>query len=131
MPKAKPVKQTRKIPKRVSASSAARNGAPARRGRPPRGSGSSQSLQASSLAQAQDALGSIKSKAGLDLTEKVKDLLRLAKEQGQLTYDDVNDALPDDIVTPGDLDKVLSKLRNLEIEIVDPAEVDRARQPEA
>ncbi|MEY2428693.1 MAG: polymerase primary sigma factor, partial [Verrucomicrobiota bacterium] len=133
MPKAKPVKRTRKTPKPLSASAATRNGAPARRrrGRPSRAAGGTQSLQGSSLADAQNALGSIKSKAGLDLTEKVKDLLRLAKEQGQLTYDDVNDALPDDIVTPEDLDKVLSKLRNLEIEIVDPAEVDRARQPEA
>src|SRR5688500_2937145 len=43
-----------------------------------------------SLADAQ-ALGLIKSQAGLDLTEKVKDLLRLAKEQGHLTYEDVNE----------------------------------------
>jgi len=59
------------------------------------------SLESASLADAQRALGLIKSRAGLDLTEKVKDLLRLAKEQGHLTYDDVNDALPDDIVTSG------------------------------
>jgi len=132
MPKAKPVKLSRKAAKPVRASAAARNGAPARRGRgrPPRAEPAPRSLQASSLVDAQDALGLIKSKAGLDLTEKVKDLLRLAKEQGHLTYDDVNDALPDDIVTPADLDKVLTKLRNLEIDIIDPAEVDRARQPE-
>jgi RNA polymerase primary sigma factor len=72
----------------------------------------------------------IKSGAGLDLTEKVKELVRLAKEQGQLTYDDVNDALPPDVVTAEDLDHVLSKLRNLEIEIVDPAEVDRGKAPD-
>src|ERR1041385_7266893 len=38
------------------------------------------SLETTSLADAQRSLGSIKSRAGLDLTEKVKDLLRLAKE---------------------------------------------------
>src|SRR5439155_10469139 len=53
------------------------------------------------------------------------------KEQGHLTYDDVNDALPDDLVTPEDLDQVLTKLRNLEIEIIDPAEVDRGKLTEA
>ena len=72
----------------------------------------------------------IKSQAGVDLTEKVKELVRLAQEQGYLTYGDINDALPDSIVTPEDLDEIYSKLRNLEIEIVDQAEVDRVKQPE-
>ncbi len=67
---------------------------------------------------------------GVDLTEKVRELLLLAKEQGHLTYDDINDALPDSIVTPEDLDQIYTKLANLEIEIVDPAEVDRVKQPE-
>ena len=65
-----------------------------------------------------------------DLTEKVKELLRLSQEQGYLTYNDINDALPDDVVTPDDLDEVYTKLRNLEVEIVDQAEVDRVKQPE-
>ena len=72
----------------------------------------------------------IKSQAGVDLTEKVKELVRLAQEQGYLTYGDINDTLPDSIVTPEDLDEIYSKLRNLEIEIVDQAEVDRVKQPE-
>jgi RNA polymerase primary sigma factor len=63
--------------------------------------------------------------ASFDLTEKVKGLIRLAKEQGYLTYDDVNDALPDQEVTPADLDQVHSKLRSLEIEIIDPVEAER------
>src|SRR6516164_7440364 len=78
------------------------------------------SLGTTSLAQAQELLGAIKTQSGVDLTEKVRDLLRLAKEQGHLTYDDVNDALPEDLVTPEDLDQVHTKLRNLEIEVVDP-----------
>ncbi|MCP5516696.1 MAG: RNA polymerase sigma factor RpoD [Verrucomicrobiales bacterium] len=68
--------------------------------------------------------------SGVDITEKVKELLRLAQEQGYLTYGDINDALPDS-VTPEDLDDLYSKLRNLEIEIVDQAEVDRVKQPES
>jgi len=72
-----------------------------------------------------------RSRAGLDLAEKVKDLIRLAKEQGHLTHDDLNDALPDNVATPADLDQVLSKLRALEIEILDPADVDRGRAADA
>src|SRR5580765_7700035 len=83
------------------------------RGRPRRTAEGEVSLESASLADAQQALGSIKSRAGLDLTEKVKDLLRLAKEQGHLTYDDINDALPDHMVTAADLDQVHSKLREI------------------
>jgi RNA polymerase primary sigma factor len=76
------------------------------------------------------ALGPIKSQSGVELTEKIKELVRLAQEQGYLTYGDINDALPDNLVTPEDLDDIYMKLRNLEIEIVDQAEVDRVKQPE-
>jgi RNA polymerase primary sigma factor len=65
-----------------------------------------------------------------ELAEKVKELVRLAQEQGYLTYGDINDALPENMATPEDLDEVLIKLRNLEVEIVDQAEVDRVKQPE-
>ena len=84
----------------------------------------------SALAKAQLSLGPVRSASGVDLTEKVKELLRLAQEQGYLTYDDINDALPDQVVTPEDLDEIYTKLGNLEVEIVDQAEVDRVKQPE-
>jgi RNA polymerase primary sigma factor len=69
-------------------------------------------------------------KGPMDLTEKVKELVRLAQEQGYLTYNDINEALPDGVVSPDELDDLYSKLRNLEVEIVDQAEVDRVKQPE-
>ncbi|MBI3878640.1 MAG: RNA polymerase sigma factor RpoD [Verrucomicrobia bacterium] len=81
-------------------------------------------------AQAAGMIGTIKSSTGIDLTEKIKELLRLAQEQGYLTYNDINDALPNDVVTAEELDEIYSKLRNLEVEIVDQAEVDRVKQPE-
>ncbi|MCF7668631.1 MAG: RNA polymerase sigma factor RpoD [Verrucomicrobia bacterium] len=68
--------------------------------------------------------------AAFDMTEKIKELVKLAQEQGYLTYTDVNDALPEELVTPDDLDELYVKLRNLEVEIVDQAEVDRVKQPE-
>jgi len=62
-----------------------------------------------------------------DLAERTKELVRLAREQGHLTYDDVNDVLSESGATPDDLDKILTELRTLEIDIIDPAEVDRVR----
>src|SRR5689334_14429381 len=86
------------------------------------------------LIAAQDAAlvatNNFKSQSGVDLTEKIKELLRLAQEQGYLTYGDINDTLPDNVVSPEELDEIYIKLRNLEVEIVDQAEVDRVKQPE-
>jgi len=67
----------------------------------------------------------------VDIAQKIKELVRLAQEQGYLTYSDINDALPDTLITPEELDEIYVKLRNLEVEIVDQAEVDRVKQPEA
>ena len=72
-------------------------------------------------------IGTVKSASGVDITEKIKELVRVAQEQGYLTYGDINDALPDNLVTPEDLDEIYIKLRNLEIDIVDQAEVDRPK----
>jgi RNA polymerase primary sigma factor len=66
----------------------------------------------------------------VDLTETVKTLLHLAQEHGYITYDDINDILPDNL-SPEDLDALLTKLRSLDVEIVmDQAEAERTRQPE-
>ena len=68
--------------------------------------------------------------SGLDLAEKLRELLLLAKEQGHLTHDDINDVLPEAVVTPNDLDQIYSKLNSLEVEIVEQSEVDRVKPPE-
>jgi len=68
--------------------------------------------------------------SSVDLTETVKTLLHLAQEHGYITYDDINDILPDNL-SPEDLDALLTKLRSLDVEIVmDQAEAERTRQPE-
>jgi RNA polymerase primary sigma factor len=66
---------------------------------------------------------------GIDLTETVKTLLHLAQENGYVTYDDINDILPDGL-NPDDLDLLFTKLRNLDVEIVDQAEAERAKPQE-
>jgi RNA polymerase primary sigma factor len=61
------------------------------------------------------------------LAEKIKELVTLAREQGQLTFDDVNEILTEPFSSPAQLDQVFAKLRELEIEVVDDAEVDRIK----
>src|SRR5438046_127378 len=85
---------------------------------------------AAPVSAAEQAIGAIKNQSGIDLTEKIRELVRLAQEQGYLTYNDINDALPDAMITPEELDEIYIKLRNLEVEIVDQAEVDHVKQPE-
>ncbi len=68
------------------------------------------------------------SEAGLQ--EKLRELVRLAQEQGYLTYGDIGEALAEHIVTPEEMDEVYLKLRGLDVEIVDQAEVDRVKQAE-
>ena len=69
----------------------------------------------------------------LDLSETIKTLLHMSQDHGYITYDDINDILPDNL-SPEDLDSLLSKLRALDVEIVmDQAEAERAeraKQPE-
>jgi RNA polymerase primary sigma factor len=65
-----------------------------------------------------------------DINEKVKELIRLAKEQGYLTYSDINEALPEKLLSPDEYDEILTKLRSFDIDIVDQAEVDQIKQIE-
>ena len=82
-------------------------------------------------AQIQDNIEPFKSTSGVDVTEKVKELISLARDQGYLTYDDIDDVLADSSLTPKDLDEIHARLGNLDIEIVEQAEADRAKQTEA
>jgi RNA polymerase primary sigma factor len=66
----------------------------------------------------------------IDIAHTIKELVRLAQEQGYLTYGDINEVLPATPISPEQLDEIYVKLRNLEVEIVDQAEVDRVKQSE-
>jgi RNA polymerase primary sigma factor len=93
-------------------------------------SGSPLRASASGESPSEPGADAVKVPGAVDIAAKVKQLLQLAKEQGYLSYDDVNDALMDSSVTADDLDEIHSKLNALEIEIVDQADVERTRQPE-
>ena len=63
----------------------------------------------------------------LALAEKIKALIRLQQEQGQISFEDINETLTEEFSTPANLDHIFAKLRELEIEVVDAAEVDTVK----
>jgi RNA polymerase primary sigma factor len=62
------------------------------------------------------------------INDKIRYLIRLSKEQGYLTFQDINDALPETVDNPEDIENVISILQNLEIDILDPDDVDTYKQ---
>jgi len=61
--------------------------------------------------------------------KEVKDLLALGRDKGFLTYDEVNDALPSDIVSSGQIDDVMSMFGDNDIAIVEVA--SKVKLPES
>tara|TARA_B100001027_G_scaffold81616_1_gene55923 strand:- start:250 stop:2184 length:1935 start_codon:yes stop_codon:yes gene_type:complete len=74
----------------------------------------------------------LSSKAQEKLNERIRNLIRLSKEQSFLTYKDINQALPDSVNNPDEIENVISILQNLEVDILDDSEVEafKARQEE-
>jgi RNA polymerase primary sigma factor len=58
-----------------------------------------------------------------EIQEKLRYLIRLAKEHDHLTFDEINEAMPTGFVSPDLLDEIIIRLRNLEIQIVESPEV--------
>jgi len=56
--------------------------------------------------------------------EKLRELVKIAKEQGYLTFDDLNENLPESINDPDEMELVMSRLRGMEIDIIDASQVD-------
>ena len=63
--------------------------------------------------------------------QKIKELIKLAKEQGYLTYGDLNEVLPENILSSEELDQIMITLRGMDIEIIDASEVDRFKRENA
>jgi len=60
-----------------------------------------------------------------EIQEKIRELIKLAKEQEYLTFDDINEILPNDLVEPSDVEAIMQQLRDMEFDIIDASEVDR------
>jgi RNA polymerase primary sigma factor len=63
--------------------------------------------------------------SAIEIQARIRELIKLAKEQGYLTFDDLNEALPEGITDADELDLILTRLRRMEIDIIEASEVDR------
>ena len=61
-------------------------------------------------------------------TEKVRELIHLSREQGYLTYKDIDDSLPDIANKPEELQNIISIFNNLEIKLLDSKEVEKFKK---
>ena len=57
--------------------------------------------------------------------QKIKELIALAEDQGYLTFEDVNEAIPDSVIDPEELESYLALLRGMDIDIVQSQDVDK------
>jgi len=61
---------------------------------------------------------------------QIQTLLDRGKERGYLTYEEMNESLPDDLVSPERLDRILMALDELGVELIDESEVAARRLAE-
>lgn len=59
-----------------------------------------------------------------EIQEKFRELIKLSKEQGYVTYDDINESFTSDVVDPQDFETIMERLRSMAFEIIDASEVD-------
>jgi len=64
-------------------------------------------------------------------SQRIKDLVKLAEEQGYLTYDDINEAIPSSVINPDELEGYLELLRSMDIEIIEASDVEKYRKEPA
>ena len=59
-----------------------------------------------------------------EIQQKLRELIKLAKEQEYLTFEDINEALPSNIIDAETLDKLIQRLSSMEFSIIDASAVD-------
>jgi len=52
------------------------------------------------------------------------ELISIGREKGYLTYSDINDALPDEVISAEEIDDILDTLEELDIQILDASEAE-------
>jgi len=57
-------------------------------------------------------------------SEVVQELIDKGKKQGQLTYDEINNMLPDDVVSSGEIDEILLTLGDHDIDVVESLKLE-------
>jgi RNA polymerase primary sigma factor len=129
-----PVKAAAKSPAKPAPAAPAKSGkpaAPSKPSAPAKPSSAKPAAPAKPAAAADSKPATAKSEASKrridtpEIQEKIRELIKLAKEQEYLTFDDINDILPNDLVDPEDVEAIMERLRNMEFDIIDASEVDR------
>src|SRR6202158_4713204 len=60
--------------------------------------------------------------------QKIEELVAIAKEQGYLTYEEINEILPMTFDSPEQIDQVLIYLSGMDIQILNQSEVERQKE---
>jgi len=77
--------------------------------------------QQAAKAVKQQASKAAESKSGISpkSADKIKKLIELGKSKGYLTYDEINDILPEDLTSSEEIDTILTAFDNEKIELLD------------
>ena len=60
--------------------------------------------------------------------QKIEELVSMAKDQGYITYEEINEILPMTFDSPDQIDQVLIYLSGMDIQVLNQAEVDRQKE---
>jgi len=72
---------------------------------------------------AETAAAAIKRKINRDeRNAKIKELIKLANDKGYLTYDDINEMMPESVLSPEEFEGILVLLRGMDVEVIEDAE---------
>ncbi len=63
------------------------------------------------------------------IAEKTRELIKLSKDQGYLTFDDLEENLPAAVNDPDVIDKIITRLREVEIELIEQSDIDTDKAP--
>ncbi len=96
----------------------------AKRPPPARGSGKAQKVKPADTLQSQIRV----KMSSEELRGKMQELMKLARDQGYLTHHDINESLPTHLIDPDEIDGFILLLRGMDIEIIDPANVEQFKK---
>ncbi|MDO8303780.1 MAG: RNA polymerase sigma factor RpoD [Sedimentisphaerales bacterium] len=88
------------------------------------------------LAPEQEPVGDLPEQAAIvplgadKVEEQIKQLIEKAKKKGYITYEEMNEQLPDEAVSPNRLDSLLMSLDEMGINIIDEADVEKQSDEE-
>jgi RNA polymerase primary sigma factor len=60
-----------------------------------------------------------------DRNKRIRELIQLSNDKGYITYDDIHEMLPKDVVSAEEIDSIMILLRGMDIEILESAEVEK------